>query len=76
MVRDGLLRAEFTLLNPFTQLEFAFAKWMLQRKPSNMLRDMSEEIFARMTEDTRALMQQMQEHAVSPPPDADPIQLY
>lgn len=36
---------------------------------------MREDIFARMTEDTRALMQQMQEHAVSPPPDADPIQL-
>lgn len=26
MVRDGFLRAEFISLNPFTQLEFAFAK--------------------------------------------------
>jgi acetyl esterase len=36
---------------------------------------MREDIFARMTEDTRALMQQMQAHATPPPPDADPIQL-
>ena len=36
---------------------------------------MKEDIFARMTEDTRALMQQMQAHATPPPPDADPIQL-
>jgi hypothetical protein len=26
MVRDGLLKAEFILLKPFTQIEFAFAK--------------------------------------------------
>lgn len=26
MVRDGLLRAEFISLDPFTQLEYAFAK--------------------------------------------------
>lgn len=26
MVRDGLLKAEFISLNPFTQLEYAFAK--------------------------------------------------
>lgn len=26
MVRDGLLTAEFIALNPFTQLEYAFAK--------------------------------------------------
>jgi acetyl esterase len=36
---------------------------------------MREDIFARMTDDTRALMQQMQAHATPPPPDADPIQL-
>jgi len=36
---------------------------------------MREDIFARMTEDTRALMQQMQAHAAPPPLDADPIQL-
>ncbi|MBD3886926.1 alpha/beta hydrolase [Phormidium tenue FACHB-886] len=36
---------------------------------------MREEIFARMTEDTRALIQQMQAQAAPPPPDADPIEL-
>jgi acetyl esterase len=36
---------------------------------------MSEDIFARMTEDTRALVQQMQAHATPPFPEADPVQL-
>lgn len=36
---------------------------------------MREEIFARMTEDTRALVQQMQAQATPPPPDANPIEL-
>lgn len=36
---------------------------------------MREEIFARMTEDTRALIQQMQAHSTPPSPDADPVQL-
>lgn len=36
---------------------------------------MREDIFTRMTGDTRALMQQMQAHAAPPPPDADPVQL-
>jgi len=36
---------------------------------------MKEDIFAKMTENTRALVQQMQAHATPPPPDADPIQL-
>jgi len=36
---------------------------------------MREDIFARMTDDTRALMQQMQANAAPPPPDANPIQL-
>lgn len=36
---------------------------------------MREDVLARMTEDTRALMQQMQAHPAPPPPDADPVQL-
>ncbi|MBD2102328.1 alpha/beta hydrolase [Leptolyngbya sp. FACHB-261] len=36
---------------------------------------MKEDILAKMTEDTRVLVQQMQAHAAPPPPDADPIQL-
>lgn len=36
---------------------------------------MNPDIFARMTEDTRALVQQMQAQATSPPPDADPVGL-
>ncbi len=36
---------------------------------------MREDIFARMTIDTRDLVQQMQAHATPPPPDADPVQL-
>lgn len=36
---------------------------------------MQPDIFARMTDDTRALVQQMQAQATSPPPDADPIEL-
>ena len=34
---------------------------------------MKEDIFAKMTEDTRALVQQMQAHAAPPPPDADSV---
>ena len=33
------------------------------------------DVFARMTEDTRALVQQMQAHATPPPSDANPVQL-
>lgn len=36
---------------------------------------MREDIFARMTEDTRTLMQQTQANSAPPPPDADPVQL-
>ncbi|NMG22229.1 alpha/beta hydrolase [Brasilonema bromeliae] len=36
---------------------------------------MREDIFARMTADTRAVVQKMQAHAVSPPPNADFVQL-
>lgn len=36
---------------------------------------MQADLFNRMTEDTRALVQQMQAHAATPPPDADPVQL-
>lgn len=36
---------------------------------------MREDIFAKMTEDTRVLVQQMQAHAAPPPPDADPVEL-
>ncbi|GAA6622684.1 alpha/beta hydrolase [Scytonema sp. NUACC26] len=36
---------------------------------------MREDIFARMTTDTRALVQQMQAQVTPPPPDADPVQL-
>lgn len=36
---------------------------------------MQLDIFARMTDDTRALVQQMQAHVTSLPPDADPIKL-
>jgi acetyl esterase len=36
---------------------------------------MKEDIFAKMTEDTRALVQQMQAHATPLPPDVDPVQL-
>lgn len=36
---------------------------------------MKEDIFARMTDDTRTLAQQMQAEAMSPSPDADPVQL-
>lgn len=36
---------------------------------------MQPDIFARMTDDTRALVQQMQAHVTSLPPDADPIKL-
>jgi acetyl esterase len=43
--------------------------------PTQQLDFMREDIFARMTEDTRGLMQQMQAHAAPPPPDADPVQL-
>ena len=36
---------------------------------------MKEDIFAKMTDDTRVLAQQMQAETVSPPPNADPVQL-
>ena len=36
---------------------------------------MKEDVFAKMTADTRVLVQQMQANAVSPPPNADPVQL-
>jgi acetyl esterase len=36
---------------------------------------MREDIFAKMTEDTRALVQQMQADTVPPPPDTDPVEL-
>lgn len=36
---------------------------------------MHPDIFARMTDDTRALMQQMQAQATSPPADADSVRL-
>jgi acetyl esterase len=36
---------------------------------------MKEDIFSKMTEDTRILVQQMQAQAVPPPPNADPVQL-
>lgn len=36
---------------------------------------MKEDIFAKMTDDTRMLVQQMQAEAVSPPANADPVQL-
>jgi acetyl esterase len=36
---------------------------------------MKEDVFARMTADTRVLVQQMQAHAAPPLPDADPVQL-
>lgn len=36
---------------------------------------MKEDIFAKMTEDTRVLVQQMQAHAAPPPSDANPVQL-
>lgn len=36
---------------------------------------MKQDIFARMTADTRTLVEQMQAQAISPPPNVDPIQL-
>ena len=36
---------------------------------------MKEDIFAKMTADTRAMLQQMQANTVAPPPNADPVQL-
>lgn len=36
---------------------------------------MKEDIFAKMTDDTRTLAQQMRAETVSPPSDADPVQL-
>ncbi|BAY49148.1 hypothetical protein SAMD00079811_67770 [Scytonema sp. HK-05] len=36
---------------------------------------MKDNIFAKMTDDTRALLQQMQAQVAPPPLDADPVQL-
>jgi acetyl esterase len=36
---------------------------------------MKEDIFAKMTADTRAMVQQMQANTAAPPPNADPVQL-